>query len=85
MGAPDEVTGPVNLGNPTELTIRELAEKIIDMTGSKSELEKHPLPGDDPMQRCPDIGLAKSALGWAPRVALEDGLEKTIGYFKETL
>jgi len=85
MGATDEVTGPVNLGNPTELTIRELAEKIIDMTGSESELEEHPLPGDDPLQRCPDIGLAKSALGWAPRVALEDGLEKTIRYFKETL
>ncbi len=85
MEAADEVTGPVNLGNPTELTIRELAEKIIAMTGSESELEEHPLPGDDPMQRCPDIGLAKSALGWAPRVALEDGLEKTIHYFKETL
>ncbi len=85
MGAPDEMTGPVNLGNPTELTIRELAEKIIDMTGSESELEGHPLPGDDPLQRCPDIGLAKSALGWEPRVALEEGLEKTIGYFKETL
>ena len=85
MEAPDEVTGPVNLGNPTEMTIRELAEKIIAMTGSKSELEKHPLPGDDPMQRCPDIGLAKSALGWEPRVALDDGLEKTIRYFKETL
>ena len=85
MGAPDEMTGPVNLGNPTELTIRELAEKIIDMTASKSELEDHPLPGDDPMQRCPDIGLAKSALRWEPRVALEDGLEKTIRYFKETL
>ena len=85
MGAPDEMTGPVNLGNPTELTIRELAEKIIDMTVSKSELEGHPLPGDDPMQRCPDIGLAKSALRWEPRVALEDGLEKTIRYFKETL
>ena len=85
MGATDEVTGPVNLGNPTELTIREVAEKIIDMTGSESELEEHPLPGDDPMQRCPDIGLAKSALGWEPQVALEDGLEKTIRYFKETL
>ena len=85
MGAPDEMTGPVNLGNPTELTIRELAEKIIDMTASKSELKGHPLPGDDPMQRCPDIGLAKSALRWEPRVALEDGLEKTIRYFKETL
>lgn len=85
MGAPDEMTGPVNLGNPTELTIRELAEKIIDMTASKSELKSHPLPGDDPMQRCPDIGLAKSALRWEPRVALEDGLEKTIRYFKETL
>ena len=85
MGAADEVTGPMNLGNPTEMTIRELAEKIIDMTGSESELEGHPLPGDDPLQRCPDIGLAKSALGWEPRVGLEDGLEKTIRYFKETL
>ena len=85
MGAADEMTGPVNLGNPTELTIRELAEKIIDMAASKSKLESHPLPGDDPMQRCPDIGLAKSALRWEPRVALEDGLEKTIRYFKETL
>ena len=79
MGAPDEMTGPVNLGNPTELTIRELAEKIIDMTASKSELESHPLPGDDPMQRCPDSGLAKSALRWEPRVALEDSFDQHCG------
>ena len=85
MAIGDDVTGPVNLGNAVEVSIRELAEKVIDMTGSKSEFEEHPLPGDDPMQRCPDIGLAKSALGWAPQVALEDGLEKTIRYFKETL
>jgi UDP-glucuronate decarboxylase len=85
MEAADDVTGPVNLGNPVEQTIRELAEKIIDMTGSESAFEEHPLPGDDPMQRCPDIGLAKSALGWEPRVALKDGLEETIRYFKETL
>ena len=85
MDAPKEVTGPVNLGNPKEMTIRELAEQVIRMTGAKSKLEQKPLPGDDPTQRCPDIGLAKKQLGWAPAVALEDGLEKTIRYFKETL
>ena len=85
MDAPKEVTGPVNLGNPREMTIRELAEQVIRMTGAKSKLEQKPLPGDDPTQRCPDIGLAKKQLGWAPAVALEDGLEKTIRYFKETL
>ena len=85
MDAPKEVTGPVNLGNPREMTIRELAEQVIRMTGANSKLEQKPLPGDDPTQRCPDIGLAKKQLGWAPAVALEDGLEKTIRYFKETL
>jgi UDP-glucuronate decarboxylase len=85
MDAPDSLTGPVNLGNPRESTIRELAEMIIAMTGSKSSLEEHPLPGDDPTQRCPDIGLAKKELGWEPGIALEDGLKKTIDYFKETL
>ena len=85
MEAPDSLTGPVNLGNPRESTIRELAEMIIAMTGSKSSLEEHPLPGDDPTQRCPDIGLAKKELGWEPGIALEDGLKKTIDYFKETL
>ncbi len=85
MDAPKDVTGPVNLGNPREMTIRELAEKVIGMTGAKSALQEKPLPGDDPTQRCPDIGLAKKHLGWEPTVALEDGLEKTIQYFKETL
>ena len=85
MEADDDVTGPVNLGNPREMTIRELAEQVIQMTGAKSKLEQKPLPGDDPTQRCPDIGLAKKQLGWEPAVALEDGLEKTIRYFKETL
>ncbi len=85
MEADDAVTGPVNLGNPVEMTILELAEQVIGMTGTKSELVKRPLPGDDPTQRCPDIGRAKSQLGWSPSVALEDGLKRTIQYFKESL
>ena len=85
MEASDDVTGPVNLGNPRESTIRELAELIIEMTGSKSPLEECPLPSDDPTQRCPNISLAESKLGWKPAVSLEDGLEKTIGYFKDAL
>ena len=85
MDAPDEFTGPINLGNPFEMTIRELAEQVITMTGSKSALVEKPLPGDDPTQRCPDIGRAKSQLGWSPSVALDDGLEKTIQYFKGAL
>ncbi|MCH8238347.1 MAG: GDP-mannose 4,6-dehydratase, partial [Proteobacteria bacterium] len=85
MGAADGFTGPVNLGNPKERSIRELAATIIEMTGSKSQLSEKPLPEDDPLQRCPDIGLAKSKLGWEPVVGLKEGLEKTIAYFKETL
>jgi len=85
MDAPDDVTGPINLGNPTEMTIRELAELVIEMTGAKSTLVEKPLPSDDPTQRCPDITLAKSALGWEPTVALKQGLERTIAYFKATL
>ncbi len=85
MGAPDEVTGPVNLGNPTQITIQELAEKIIAMTGSKSEIVCQPLPEDDPLQRQPDVSLAKAILGWEPTVPLEIGLEKTIAYFKRLL
>ena len=85
MEAPDDVTGPMNLGNPNEMTIRELAEKIIALTGAKSELVERPLPGDDPTQRCPDIGLAKSTLDWQPTVGLDEGLERTIAYFKEIL
>jgi len=85
MNADDDVTGPMNLGNPVEMTIRELAELVIDMTGAKSELVEKPLPSDDPTQRCPDIGRATSQLGWTPSVALKDGLEKTIKYFKDTI
>lgn len=78
-------TGPVNMGNPGEFTILELAEKILRLTGSKSRLSFHPLPEDDPRQRQPDITLAKSELGWEPKVALEDGLMETIAYFRKTL
>jgi len=85
MAAPDDVTGPINLGNPHEITIRELAEKIIELTGAKSTLVKKPLPEDDPMQRCPDISLAKEKLGWSPGVELEEGLRKTIDYFDRLL
>ena len=85
MAAPDDVTGPINLGNPNEFTICDLAKKIIAMTGSKSDLQSAPLPSDDPLQRCPDITLAAKELGWKPKVELEEGLRKTIAYFKETL
>jgi UDP-glucuronate decarboxylase len=79
--ASDDFTGPVNLGNPVEFTIKELAEKIIEMTNSKSKLSLNPLPQDDPKQRQPDITLAKKELGWEPKIKLEEGLKKTISYF----
>jgi UDP-glucuronate decarboxylase len=82
MATDDDVTGPVNLGNPLEIPVRGLAEKIVELTGSKSKLEIQPLPEDDPVQRCPDIGLAKSLLNWEPTIALEEGLNKTIAYFE---
>ncbi len=85
MEAADDVTGPINLGNPSEFTIRALAEKIIAMTGAKSPLEDRPLPADDPARRCPDISLAQDVLGWTPKVALEEGLQKTIAYFRNVL
>ena len=85
MGSPDDFTGPVNLGNPDEITIRELAEKVIDITGSRSRLVKKSLPSDDPRQRCPDITLAKEKLGWRPVVPLREGLKKTIEYFDRLL
>jgi len=85
MDAPDSVTGPMNLGNPDEYTILELAELIIEMTGSRSKLENRPLPEDDPLQRCPDIGFAKRALSWEPRVKLADGLAATIAYFRSLI
>ena len=81
MASGDHFTGPVNLGNPVEFTIKELAEKVIEMTNSKSKLSLHPLPQDDPKQRQPSIELAKKELGWEPKIKLEEGLVKTISYF----
>ncbi|MBF0568500.1 MAG: SDR family oxidoreductase [Nitrospirae bacterium] len=85
MNSPDEVTGPVNLGNPGEFTILELARKVIQMTGSKSKIIFLPLPVDDPTQRQPDITMARDVLGWQPSVPLDEGLVRTIDYFKEVL
>jgi len=85
METGDEVTGPVNLGNPAEMTVRELAERVLALSGSKSKIEYRPLPVDDPKQRCPDISLAKSLLKWEPRVALDEGLGKTIAYFRKLM
>ena len=82
MDASDENTGPMNLGNPNEFTIRALAETIAEMTGAKSEIVYMPLPEDDPTQRCPDITLAKSVLEWEPKIQLRDGLTRAIEYFK---
>ncbi len=85
MHSPDDFTGPVNLGNPGEFTIRELAEKVIALTNSKSEIVLKPLPCDDPQQRQPDITLAREKLGWEPRIRLEEGLRNTIPYFEQLL
>ena len=85
MDSPDEVTGPFNLGNPIEFTIKELAEKVVEMVGSKSKIIYQPLPSDDPTQRCPDITRAKSTLGWEPTIKLEQGLKPTIEYFESFL
>jgi len=85
MGSPDDFTGPVNLGNPDEFTILELAEKVIRLTKSKSKIVFKPLPHDDPTQRQPNITLAKKHLKWKPKVKLEDGLKETIRYFKKLL
>ena len=82
MNTPDDVTGPVNLGNPVEFTIRELAEQVLAKTRSASQLLQEPLPEDDPRQRQPDISLAKALLDWEPAVPLADGLERTIDYFR---
>jgi UDP-glucuronate decarboxylase len=82
MDSPVGVTGPINLGNPVEFTMLELAEQVIRLTGSSSKLVFHPLPADDPRQRQPDITLAQSVLDWRPKVALADGLKETIAYFK---
>lgn len=85
MATEDSFIGPVNTGNPGEFTMLELAEKILELTGSKSKLIFEPLPSDDPKQRRPDITLAKEKLGWEPKVQLEEGLIKTIAYFDEVL
>jgi UDP-glucuronate decarboxylase len=84
MNEPD-FQGPVNLGNPNEFTVLELAEKVLRLTGSRSRIALRPLPSDDPVKRCPDISLARERLGWAPRVELEDGLRRTIEYFRKRL
>ena len=85
MGTPDDFTGPINIGNPGEFTIKQLAEKIIGMTGSRSEIVYKPLPCDDPVRRRPDISLAQKTLNWQPTVNLEQGLAKTIAYFEDYL
>lgn len=82
MDQQDDFTGPINIGNPEEISILELAQTIIDLTGSSSKLQNNPLPSDDPKQRCPDITLAQKTLNWQPKVFLEDGLLKTIEYFE---
>jgi UDP-glucuronate decarboxylase len=85
MATPAEFTGPVNLGNPDEFTIVELAELVIALTGSRSKLVRKKLPVDDPRQRCPDISLARQKFGWEPRIKLRQGLEKTIAFFQQEL
>ena len=82
MDTPDELTGPMNIGNPNEFTIGELADLVLEITGSKSKLVNEPLPLDDPTQRCPDIEFARDSLGWVPKTSLREGLEKTIEYFE---
>ncbi len=81
MATDPKITGPVNIGNPGEFSMRELADLVIELTGTKSKIVSRPLPPDDPKQRRPDISLAKEVLGWEPRIALREGLRKTIDYF----
>lgn len=85
MASPADFIGPMNMGNPGEFTIRQLAEQVVEMTGSRSKIVCEPLPSDDPKQRRPDISLAKQMLDWEPRIALKEGLGKTIAYFDEML
>jgi UDP-glucuronate decarboxylase len=85
MAAPEDVTGPINLGNPVETSVAELADLVIALTGSRSTLMRLPLPVDDPVQRCPEIGEAQTVLGWEPRTDLNTGLNRTIAYFEELL
>jgi UDP-glucuronate decarboxylase len=83
MDAPEDFTGPVNIGNPNEFTILELAEKVISLTGSTSKIIHCPLPEDDPLQRRPNIDLARERLEWQPKTELDEGLSRTITYFKD--
>ncbi len=85
MDSPEDVTGPMNLGNPGEFTMRELADLVIELTGSRSEICHEPLPPDDPTRRCPDIAFARKTLAWEPKISLRQGLERTITYFAELL
>jgi UDP-glucuronate decarboxylase len=85
MNTSDDITGPVNLGNPSEISILELAEKVLKITHSRSKIVFRHLPQDDPVRRCPDIRLAKKILKWRPRISLEEGIEKTAVYFKKAL
>jgi UDP-glucuronate decarboxylase len=82
MGAPDDLPGPVNLGNPEEFTIRQLAELVLELTASRAKLVRKPLPADDPAQRRPDITLATARLGWRPSIALREGLQRTLDWFR---
>ena len=85
MNSPTEVAGPVNLGNPVEFTMLELATKVLDLVGSDGPIEHRPLPSDDPARRKPDVGLARELLGWGPTVPLEEGLKRTVEYFRQVL
>jgi UDP-glucuronate decarboxylase len=85
MDTADDFIGPVNIGNPNEFTILELAEKIIDLTGSRSRIDSKPLPSDDPIQRKPDISLAREKLDWEPKTPVDEGLKRTIHYFEKLL
>jgi len=85
MQSPANFVGPINMGNPGEFTMLELAEKVLKLVGGKSKLAFHPLPADDPKQRQPNITLARNQLGWEPKVALDDGLKETVAYFKRLL
>jgi UDP-glucuronate decarboxylase len=85
MATDDAITGPINLGNSGEFTIRQLAETVLELTNSKSKIVEARLPQDDPQQRCPDITQARNVLGWSPEIELRSGLEKTIAYFHDLL
>ena len=85
MNSPQKVTGPINLGNPKEVTILELAKKILALVGNDCLIENEPLPSDDPIRRKPEIGQAQEILGWAPAIQLDEGLERTVAYFRHTL